>query len=75
MWWWTDGNYETEAKAPGPEAIWCGNYTDVVLTINMREALMLMDQGGGGGLVCVFLCERLPSIFNPLLESYFGSSF
>lgn len=41
----------------------------------MREAEMLMDQGGGGGLAHVFLCERLPSIFNPLLESYFGSSF
>lgn len=30
MWWWTDGNYVTDAKAPGLEAIWCVNYTDVV---------------------------------------------
>lgn len=27
---WTDGNYVTEAKAAGPEAIWYVNYTDVV---------------------------------------------
>lgn len=30
VWWWTDGNYVTEAKALGLEAIWCVNYTDVV---------------------------------------------
>jgi len=39
----------------------------------MCEAEILMYHGGRG-LTC-FLSERLASIFNPLMESYFGCSF